>query len=166
MWSPVRPKFASHFNSFLAKHWILQPQKRFCFKMSRKFLAHKCGANLFVNYHMNTTTTFQMCRNFLSFKMDRTSGHELLKWKVTWKAVMLPSIIIRFTDRCRMLGSTPKNAISFAISANEPRRGKLMTSKSAVPWSHVNSSLRNFSTLSVCRETVHLYFTFRDFLNP
>ena len=29
-----------------------------------------------------------------------------------------------------------------------------------------NSPLRNFATLSVCGENVHLYFTFRDFLNP
>ena len=32
MWSPFRPKFASHFNSFVAKYCISQTQKRFCSK--------------------------------------------------------------------------------------------------------------------------------------
>ena len=125
-----RLNFASNLTPSSAKYCISKAQKRFCSKNFESWLRFSClkwnnGKHL--NKLCNSTKAFSKCCHPIS------SAINCLKSKVTWKGVMLPTMVMSFTNRFRMPGSTKKNANWFAISANTPRSSKFMTSKSPVP---------------------------------
>ena len=104
----ARLNFPSNLSPSSAKYCISQAQKRFCSKNFDSWLGFSClewnNGNHLIEPYNSTETSWKCCHPI-------SSAMNCLKSKVTWKGVMLPTMVMSFTNRCRMPGSTKKTQI-------------------------------------------------------